>query len=269
MRVSVIHIFVLLLIRQESLAQFLEPQCGLTGVVDKIIGGISARHGAFPWMAYIYQNENDFTCGGSLIHKRFVLTAAHCILNDEYLSVRLGEYFTESRADSSIVYTVTMAFRNRLYSKSEHINDIGMLRLNQDVQFNANIRPVCILTDSSRVPYVSTYTVTGWGKTANSRVSEVLQMLELQETDPSKCYDHMGLHLGPGQICAAHRTGDTCLGDSGGPLVHMVNIGGTPRYVQFGIVSYGVRECQGPGVYTRVHHYVDWILKAVQYGLTH
>ncbi|KAH8356815.1 hypothetical protein KR200_006217 [Drosophila serrata] len=272
MRFSAIQIFVSLvglLIRQEALAQFLEPNCGLTGVVDRIVDGNNARHGQFPWMAYIYQNENDFTCGGSLIHKRFVLTAAHCIVNDEYLTVRLGEYFTESRADSSIVYRVTMALRNRLYTKAEHINDIGILRLERDVQYNANIRPICIMTDSRRVPYVGSYTASGWGKTANSRTSAVLQMIELQDIDENRCYDHMGLQLGPGQICAAHPTGDTCLGDSGGPLVHSVNVDGTPRYVQFGIVSYGVSACIGPGVYTRVHYYVDWILRAVQYGLTH
>ncbi|KAH8281424.1 hypothetical protein KR054_000442 [Drosophila jambulina] len=317
MRCSVILIFVPfvgLLIRQEALAQFLEPQCGLTGVADRIMGGTNALHGQFPWMAYLYQNENDFTCGGSLIHKReicffgeslvgsyliftiyfnricFDCCSLHCesgnsvsiifyklifslSIDNSYRpsSVRLGEYYTESRADSSTVYGVSMAFRNRLYNKAEHIHDIGLLRLDRDVYFNANIRPVCILTDSMRVPNVNTYTVTGWGKTSvsTSRTSAVLQMLELQDIDINKCYEHMGLQLNPGQICASNPRGDTCLGDSGGPLVHRVNVDGTSRYVQFGLVSYGLSVCTGPGVYTRVHHYVDWILRAVEYGLTH
>ncbi|KAH8248661.1 hypothetical protein KR032_001975, partial [Drosophila birchii] len=295
-----------LIIQHKALAQFLEHNCGFSGVVDKIIGGTNATHGAFPWMAYLYRFENDFTCGGSLIHKRkiwpllleiifklllipnricvnccslhrefrssvsiihvYILCSLH--MNNYHLStVRLGEYYTESRADSSTVYTVTLGIRNRLYNKAEHINDIGVLRLNRDVQFNANIRPVCILTDNSKLPLVSSYTVTGWGRTANSRISAVLQMLQLQDIDPINCLEHMGLPLGPGQICAAHRTGDTCLGDSGGPLVHSVNIDGTLRYVQYGLVSYGVSECVGAGVYTRVHHYVDWIQRVIEYGL--
>ncbi|XP_070141496.1 transmembrane protease serine 9-like [Drosophila kikkawai] len=254
---------------KEALAQFLEPQCGLSGVDDKVFGGVNATHGAFPWMAYLYFNENDFLCGGSLIHKRFVLTAAHCIRHTEYLSVRLGEHYTASRAESSTVYNVTLAIRNRLYRKAEHVHDIGLLRLNREVVFNAYIRPVCIITNPRRVPHVNTYTATGWGSTENSRISAVLQMVQLTDIDPNTCYDNMKLRLGPGQICAASPTGDTCSGDSGGPLVQNVNVDGTWRYVQFGIVSYGMQRCMGPGVYVRVHYYLDWILDKIQFALTY
>ncbi|KAH8321260.1 hypothetical protein KR059_008935 [Drosophila kikkawai] len=266
--------FVGLLLRKEALAQFLEPQCGLSGVDDKVFGGVNATHGAFPWMAYLYFNENDFLCGGSLIHKSN--------------SVRLGEHYTASRAESSTVYNVTLAIRNRLYRKAEHVHDIGLLRLNREVVFNggltlnlppklfsqvllptAYIRPVCIITNPRRVPHVNTYTATGWGSTENSRISAVLQMVQLTDIDPNTCYDNMKLRLGPGQICAASPTGDTCSGDSGGPLVQNVNVDGTWRYVQFGIVSYGMQRCMGPGVYVRVHYYLDWILDKIQFALTY
>lgn len=42
---------------------------------------------------------------------------------------------------------------------------------------------------------------------------------------------------------------------------------GSPRYIQYGIVSYGPRHCgtEGkPGIYTRVFKYITWILDNLQ-----
>lgn len=65
--------------------------CGIpnpNGIDFKITGNVNneAEYGEFPWMvALIEKNprENNTTsfafCGASLIHQRFVLTAAHCV----------------------------------------------------------------------------------------------------------------------------------------------------------------------------------------------
>lgn len=66
------------------------------------------------------------------------------------------------------------------------------------------------------------------------------------------------------QICAGGvNAKDSCSGDSGGPLIFKGEVMLRPRFVQYGIVSFGPRSCgvKGfPGVYTRVASYVDWIL---------
>ena len=67
-------------------------------------------------------------------------------------------------------------------------------------------------------------------------------------------------------MCAGGATNiDTCRGDSGGPLMYPAVIGDYgPRMVQFGIVSAGLGTCgkneNTPGLYTRVAHYLQWIL---------
>nr|XP_016996597.2 CLIP domain-containing serine protease B15 [Drosophila takahashii] len=229
--------------------------------------GQNAVHGANPWMAYIYktvnQTETEFICGGTLIHSEFVLTAAHCIINEDILAVRLGEYYSESRSSTSWDYAVTLAFRNKRYAQAEHIHDIGILRLGPEVRFNAFIRPICILTDPTKIPNIRTYKAAGWGTTENEKVSRVLKTLELNELDASDCYNAFWVRTTENQICAGHPIGDTCMGDSGGPLVQQVSIDGQMRYVQFGIVSFGSTQCRSPGVYTRVTSYIEWILKVV------
>lgn len=57
---------------------------------------------------------------------------------------------------------------------------------------------------------------------------------------------------------------DSCGGDSGGPLMNTGRVrSGKLAIIQQGIVSYGPKRCgigTYPGVYTRVSHFMNWIL---------
>ena len=63
-------------------------ECGTRATYTNIRGGKNAKHGEFPYMALLGFNSVAgrgiiFQCGGSVINKWFVLTAAHCMTESE------------------------------------------------------------------------------------------------------------------------------------------------------------------------------------------
>ena len=44
--------------------------------MTRVVGGVDAREGEFPWMAYLYQNGYGQFCGATLIGEEWVVTAA-------------------------------------------------------------------------------------------------------------------------------------------------------------------------------------------------
>jgi secreted trypsin-like serine protease len=61
----------------------LSGECGVKYTNENIIGGTAAKPGEFPYMALLgYKSKENigisFRCGGTLINKYYVLTAAHC-----------------------------------------------------------------------------------------------------------------------------------------------------------------------------------------------
>ena len=44
-----------------------------------IVGGVAAKEGQVPWLVLMENTNNGELCGGSILNRKFVLTAAHCI----------------------------------------------------------------------------------------------------------------------------------------------------------------------------------------------
>ena len=73
------------------------PNCGLTffDSRDRIINGQKAAKNEFPWMAQLLEIDNlrdpnsysKLFCGGSVLNGKYILSAAHCFINDDPYSV--------------------------------------------------------------------------------------------------------------------------------------------------------------------------------------
>lgn len=234
---------------------------------NKIVGGYNAST-PIPWQVSIRscQTGGCHYCGGTILDKSTVLTAAHCY---EFLNTMDGHYVmagTTERSDASgQTVAIDKIVRNdeMPYDSSSLDNDFLILKLKTPLTFNSNVKPAC-LPESSFAPNPGRMCfVSGWGKVAYGPGSlpETLQWVNVPLVSNSECSTkYQGVNrITDSMLCAGYNEGgkDSCQADSGGPLI--CSEGG--KAILTGVVSYGI-GCgtpNFPGVYARVTAVMSWM----------
>lgn len=118
--------------------------------MPRIIGGDETAPGEFPWTVSVKLNGQPI-CGGSLIDKSWILTAAHCVVgyNPKNLTVRLGAYRIKDTSETQTLdVPVSMFIVHKEYSMPRPFsNDIALLKLNDQIEFTDFIIPICLPTE--------------------------------------------------------------------------------------------------------------------------
>ncbi|XP_067426900.1 serine protease 27-like [Thunnus thynnus] len=253
----------LTLLIQESHSQL--DVCGWPALNTRIVGGQVASEGSWPWQVSLQRFGFHF-CGGSLINKEWVLTAAHCFESTSTfgLAVLLGLQSQVGYNPNEVSRTVSQIINHPSYNPSTSDNDISLLKLSSPVTFNDFILPVCLATsDSTFNDGVDTW-ITGWGNIGSGEplpYPKNLMEVEVPVVGNRQCScDYRFINtITDNMICAGLRSGgkDSCQGDSGGPMVTKTG----SVWVQAGVVSFGVgcAKPKFPGVYARVSEYQSWI----------
>uniref|UniRef100_H0UYJ5 Peptidase S1 domain-containing protein n=1 Tax=Cavia porcellus TaxID=10141 RepID=H0UYJ5_CAVPO len=252
--------------------------CGFRAGHILVVGGVATSRGRWPWQAALHEVEHRALCAGSLLNRRWLLSAAHCFTKFPDASkwiVQLGELTLYPSAWNLRAYLNRYKVKDIfIHPKAKgQTNDIALLKLASPVTYTKYIHPVCVqAASSSTFLHRSDCWVTGWGVLHEDltplpppyylREAQVTILnntrcnyLFKQPTALSRIKESM--------FCAGAEDGstDSCRGDSGGPLV--CDLDGL--WYQIGIVSWGVGcgRANRPGVYTNVSHHVNWILKTV------
>ena len=260
-----------------SLPSFTSPACGrqLLQRSSKVVGGNDTYDGEFPWTVSVRRNDHHH-CGGVIVGKKWILTAAHCVQSriPSSFVVRIGEFDLQRPDYHSRDYAVDKIVIHENYSglvKSSlsSINgaDIALLKTKTDIVMDEHAWPVCFPSVDNTYAGQEAVVV-GWGKRHEKSdvYSERLQKARIPIIENRICRNWFRLagrdmQINDKIICAGFRDGgrDACHGDSGGPLLSKID----DQWSVIGVVSTGIGCARPllPGLYSRVSSYYKWIEK--------
>ena len=215
-----------------------------TSTANHIIGGTEVREDRYPYMVSLQTILGGHWCGGSLIARDVVLTAAHCPGVDH---VTVGMHNISNYADGEDI-TIREELPHPSYDDWTKDNDFKLVFLDHAAE---NVVPVKLNSDFS-FPTVGQYaTSMGWGDIDIHydyyTDSSVLKQVALKIVSNEDCVNSEPLivngtsynytdRITKNMMCAkGGDREDTCQGDSGGPLI----VGSNDEAVQVGVVSWG------------------------------
>jgi len=237
---------------------------------NRIIGGDDvAFPNKYPWMTRVLTtkpNGDKFSCGGSIVASKFILTAAHCLFKDGLqtmpsepsdVEVIIGDHDTSSDTETTKQKTIQVA---KVIIHEDYvsnviddmgaveapgpINDIALLELEEEIDL-MDYTPVCLARAGINEAEMTPAHAYGWGATGPTAdncatplpTPNILKETELRVCTEAESEFFPATALLDQQLCAVGATSTTYRGDSGGPLT--IKTTGN-QHVQVGDVSFGV-----------------------------
>ncbi|XP_022669631.1 serine protease 30-like isoform X2 [Varroa jacobsoni] len=268
-----------------SEAQSPQSGCGISVLASeedpdfRIVGGRDSESGAWPWQVSLLLRHPSagklgHWCGGAIVNRRWIVTAAHCIINQMFAlpqptfwTVRLGDHKMKLTEGTEVTVKVSNIYPYPWYKGYEQ--DIALVRMASPANWTNFIRPLCLPEEEDDFQGL-TCIATGWGKIDyNAKASNVLQEVLVRVFDNSVCdavyRPKFKIAIKKYHLCAGTLDGGrgTCHGDSGGPLMCRLHNG---RWYLAGITSFGSGCAKRgfPDVYSHVPHYIEWIHEVME-----
>lgn len=231
----------------------------------RIVKGQDAVEHAAPYIVSLSSRaeRHSHSCGGTIIAKDWIVTAAHCISRPVGMGVVAGLHERANFTEKTQSRVVDFGLTHKNFGGGVGPYDIALLHVSEPFVYNEFVQ-AAILPQREEIHFGEAK-LYGWGqvKAFNFNAAKVLQTVTTELIEYSDCEETLGedTALQPSNVCSdsLQKGISACNGDSGGPLVQERK-GVASELV--GIVSWGYIPCgygNRPSIYTRVSAYIDWI----------
>ena len=261
------------------------PECGRTGpnyVQTRIVKGRAAKADEFPYqVAFSYEGRSSVWCGGSMVNDRWIITAAHCLWDEDARDIRVSVGIMDVNEIANNAIPIEGYWLHPKYDGEKNFYDIALVKTSKSIKSVSKnfISPICLPIDEANSSTSSIGIVAGFGVTEEEGFSpDNLLTTKLSILPDHEC-NRFPSWRPSSMVCAGvsselhlchnliidtftsmqdfSENSDTCQGDSGGSLAVR---DGNGSYIIKGITSFGngCGRLNTPGVYTKVSVYMDW-----------
>ncbi|XP_004690239.1 PREDICTED: chymotrypsinogen B-like [Condylura cristata] len=227
-------------------------------ITPRIINGTDARPGDWPWHVSLVTSKGCLKCGGSLIDRFWVITAAHCNITTS-MRVVTG-LFEVNTSDANVEFLrIAQVFIHPEFNLSTVYSDIALLKLASPAHFHQSVFPVPLPSVGAYFRPGTWCRIVGLGHLYPNRKCRPRKLQ--QATVPlwgmatcKKFWPGFSTHA---MLCAGVKGVSNYIGDSGGSLVCRKN----GIWTLVGIVSFFEKHdpTGSPFVVTRVPTFIPWI----------
>ncbi|XP_053976002.1 chymotrypsin-2-like [Hylaeus volcanicus] len=225
---------------------------------SRIIGGIVAKPGEIPYQVSLQTaSSSRHFCGGSILDKYHVITAAHCVAGKRAQEIKVVAGTVDLTKPGSN-YAVDKISMHERYNS--WVNDIALIKVKTPFVKSTLISFVPLPDTNEVVKTNDPAIVSGFGWLSyQADRTNLLHWVNITIASQEYCRKVWSdsHHIYNTHLCGydPNAVRGHCKGDSGGPLM--------VRGKLAGLVSFS-RNCADvvyPSVYTRISAYLDWIKK--------
>ncbi|XP_055837859.1 chymotrypsin-2-like isoform X2 [Episyrphus balteatus] len=234
----------------------------------RIIGGTAAKQYEYPSIVSLWQKRTQqHVCGGTIIHRRYIATAAHCTLfleDPQNILIQAGFNATEKTVQFTRIYEAEEFINHPNYNWLTSYNDISLIKTKTPIEWAWHIGPICLPINQEYNNFdFEPVDIVGWGTTSFAgSLSKNLQTATVYVVPYNDCQTQIPF-VQHSELCTYLQGKDSCQRDSGGPVVSK----GYTRQYLLGIISRGNACGSGPGINTRTTSYLEWIYHVIEGSL--